>query len=191
MRINVLLIVALIVLVLGPSGAHAEFTVEPVSSGDVQYELSNFRFLDYQGDEAVSVDFSAYVNTSFLGRDIPVSSIELLMYDADLTHPTPRSVKAIKLNSSTFGVVLDLDPDGEIVETPQSGVKVRKIAVDSKKSHKGSLLFILPDSWRFIHGLKIGDAVTPIRDDGSKYIDIESFGPEQLQQTLEAVTVPT
>jgi hypothetical protein len=113
------------------------------------------------------------------------------MYDADLTHPTPRSVKAIKLNSSTFGVVLDLDPTGETIRTAEGGVTVKEITVDSKKSHKGSLLFILPDSWRFIHGLKIGDAVTPIRDDGSKYIDIESFGPEQLQQTLEAVTVPT
>lgn len=191
MRINVLLTVTLIVLVLGSCCAHAGYSVEPVNSGDVQYELTNFRFVDYQEDEAVSVDFSAYVDTSFLGRDIPVGTVELLMYGADLTHPTPKSVRPVKLNSSTFGVVLDLDPDGETIDEPQGDVKVRKITVDSRKSHKGSLLFILPDSWRFIHGLKIGDAVTPIRDDSNKYIDIESFGPEQLQKTLEAVTVPT
>jgi hypothetical protein len=69
-KINVILaVVILAMLTIGSGLACAEYTIEPVTSGDVQYELTNFRFLDYQGDEAVSVDFSAYVNTSFLGRD--------------------------------------------------------------------------------------------------------------------------
>lgn len=191
MRINVLLTVIPLALALGCGLTHAAYTIEPMDSGDVRYELTNLRFLDYQGSEAVSVDFSAYVDTSFLGRDIPVSTIWSLMYDANLAHPTPKAVRAVKLNSSTFGVVLDLDPACETIKAPQGDTKVRKITVESKKSHKGCLLFILPDKWRFIYGLRIGDAVTPIRDDSSKYIDIESFGPEQLQQTLEAVTVPT
>lgn len=187
------------------SGVKAEnIYIEKMESSSVEYSFSNARFVDYEGRKALSVNVVWYVNTTFLSRTIPLASIRLHYRDKEDLEK--RNVTPGAFNSTTFGTIFNLDEKGFFsggVEVSDSGDKITKkeditdsvsgIETESKESHRGSLLFILPQNCVMIYGISIAGKMTGVRNEDNTYIPLkkQDVNVNSIYEILKEVIIPS
>ena len=170
-----------------------EYIVNTLDSDNTIFKFNNFRYVNYEGKEAISVDINALVQTSFLGRNIEISKLNLVFYDLGIS--MQQELRPIRFNSATFGTILNLNSSGEVIETKEdvfSDITVSAVDVDSGESHRGSLLYILPANYALIYGIKYNSDITSVRKIPNQYIDVQkdeltySFIHKKLSNTKVA-----
>lgn len=164
--------------------------IESLEHNSVNYEFSNLRFTQREGQLAISVDVAAFVATSFRSRDLPLSQLNLVMYHNVMDTMKEIEVSPRFFNSFSFGRILLLDPDGERADSETFPQNVKSIREDSGNTHRGSLLYFLPDSFSFIHKFSIQRSEAVLRQTQNVYVDITAFSPETIFDILCEVVLP-
>jgi len=180
-----------------------EIYIEKMERNSVEYSFSDARFVDYEGKEALSVDLTWYVNTSFLPRTIPLASIKL--HYRDKSNLEKKTAEPAAFNSTTFGTIFNLDTTGIFtggVKVSDSGDKITEkediegsvssIQTDSKEAHRGSLLFFISQNSVMLYGISIGGRMTDVKKARNVYIDLEKedVNINTIYEVLREVKIP-
>lgn len=189
-RLSIMVVILLIIM---PAVLGSSLKVSSFEENSIQFLFSNLRFVDYNGVRSLSVDVETKVQTSFLFRDIAFGEMKLLMYSADLAreievHPT-------LFNSITLGTIVNLGISGKTIkERLEIGEEpIKAIKVDSGKTHIGTLLFQLPDTYTMITALSYNKKQGAIRQATNSYLDItaDEMNINKIFNELVVTEIPT